>query len=221
MVQGREDTNRREKSRSDVTDRGADTHRWSLRFTRNADNTAHALDNHVISPLLRIGTGMPKAGTRCINERRMLGFQRLVIQAQILHRSRTEILDENVGLFQQLLEDGTSTISFKVECHAPLPTIHTHEVEAEPVFKGTKIARFIPCTGLLNLDDLCPKITKKHRRIRTRENPREIQNLYTVKWACHLSSPLSNGSLTLQLFADDEAIRLAILLARFGDDRLW
>ena len=100
MVQRREDPDCREERSGDVTDRGTDTYRRSLRFTRNANDTPHALDNHVVGTLLGIGTGLSKAGTRRVDERWMFDLQRVVIQPQFLHRPRTEVLNEDIGLLQ-------------------------------------------------------------------------------------------------------------------------
>ena len=172
MVQCRQDTNCREEGGGDVANRSTDTYRGAVRFTRDADDTTHALNNHIVCTLLRIGPGLPETRARGVDKRRMFNFQRVVIQPQFLHRPRTEILNKDIGLLQQLLEYCLSTLGFKVERHALLPTIHAHEIETEPIFEGTEISRFVSCTGLFNLDDLCPEVTEEHGRIRTCEYPR-------------------------------------------------
>ena len=185
MVQCRKDTDRREERSGNVADRGADTHRRSVGFTCDTDNTPHPLDNHIIRPLLCVGTRLSKTGTRRINKRRILRFERAIIQPQFFHRSRSEILHENIGLVQQPLEYCASAFGLEVERHAPLPTIDAHEVETKPVFEGTEIARLVPCAGLFNLDDLRTEIAEKHGRIRTGEHACQVQDLYTVQGTCH------------------------------------
>ena len=110
----------------------------------------------------------------------MRRFERVVIQTEFLHRPRTEILHHNVTLLDKLHEYLAPTLRLEVERDALLPAVHTHEIEAEPVFKRTEVPRFVPCAGLFDFNHLRPQVAEKHRRIRAGEDTGEVEHLDSV-----------------------------------------
>src|SRR5258708_7928610 len=72
-----------------IGDRHADLDRRPARVSGYADHSTHRLSDEVKAASVTIGTRLSKAGDRAINKRGVSDRERIVAQAQTVHRSGT------------------------------------------------------------------------------------------------------------------------------------
>ena len=137
FMQRGKDADRAEKPGRDIPDGRADAGRLTVRLTRDAHHTAHRLDHRVVRRSAAVGTGLPVAGRRGINQTRVDFFEHVVAQAQFFHRTRAVVFNQNVHLFDQGFENLFALGGFQVEGKALLVAVQAHEISALTIFVRT------------------------------------------------------------------------------------
>ena len=108
---------------------------------------------------------------------RIDGAHRLVVDAELLHRSRPIILDNHVRRLGEAEERLASGLAFEVEGDRALVAVHVEETEAvvalelEPHGAAGLIA-----LRRLDLDDVRPEVGQKHAAERARHDLADIEH---------------------------------------------
>src|SRR6185295_5926150 len=102
--------------------------------------------------------------------------ERLVAEAEALHRARAQVLDDDVGRLGQRLEHLTAALRLEVEGHALL--VHVQHAEERRVHAGL-LAEPVSCLLArrgLDLDDLGPQPRQRFRAARACLELRTVQD---------------------------------------------
>src|SRR5262249_28742825 len=92
---GGEDPDRRVKPGARVAQAGLDADRRAIGAARQAHDAAHRLRDHLEALVSGVGPLAAEALDRGADDARVDSRERLVAEAQALHRSRTEVLDHD------------------------------------------------------------------------------------------------------------------------------
>src|SRR6185503_7316020 len=140
-AQRREDADRRVEASGEVGDRHADLHRRPTLLTRHAHQTAHRLDDDVeCRPLGVWPVETPSRHCR-VDEPWIRVEKALWVEAEVAHRARPEVLDDDVGALRETTEDVCAGPVFEIERDAALAAIEPHKVAALAVDDGLEAAR--------------------------------------------------------------------------------
>jgi hypothetical protein len=161
-VQGRYDRGRRVEGRRYVSNWEAHTQRRAVLFARHIHDPAHGLNHRVVGLEVSVRTSLSEAGDRAINELRVTGADLLVGEAEPLHSSRAEILDEDVSLADESQEYRPSLSVLDVQTHTPLAPVVLDEVRALALHGLSIVPRFVPTPRLLHLDHISSHIPENH-----------------------------------------------------------
>ena len=102
-----------------------------------------------------------------------------IIQSITRQISRTEALQKNIGLLQQLQQQITSAVLFKIQGNASLIAVqHQMPIAHALSFFRPKATRRI-ALQILNLDNIRAVITQQHTAILSRQPLGKINNLNT------------------------------------------
>src|SRR5205085_3523404 len=92
-----QDPEHREQAGAEVGDGHADLHRRAALAAGGAHDAAHALRDEIVTAALGIGTRLAEAGDRAVDEARIHGGQRRVVDAEAPGDARTIVLDQDVS----------------------------------------------------------------------------------------------------------------------------
>jgi hypothetical protein len=152
---GGHDAEGRQDPRGYVGDRRADFHRRpSMPFAGDRHQAGHALRDEVEAAAVGIGPGPPEAGHLAVDEPGIVPTQRLVAEAEPLHRALPIILDHHVRLAQKPPQRVLRRRLLQVEHDAALVAVHHHEGCGFAVDVRRQETPAVVALGLLHLDDV-------------------------------------------------------------------
>src|SRR5262249_53603042 len=147
---------------------------------------AHRLDQAVVAGPLRIGSGLPEAGDRTIDQPRKPLAQLLIAETVFRQRPDLEVLDENIALGDQPLRDLLAFRLGDVERDRPLVAVDANEVGAllgSRHERRRESARVVAATRLLYLDDVRAEIRKHLHAGGPRKYAGEIEYFDVLEWS--------------------------------------
>src|SRR5689334_3893223 len=107
----------------------------------------------------------------------MPGGERAVVESELLQRSRTEVLDEDVRLGGQAIERCAPVRMFEIERDAFLVAVDAQEVRAFTLEEWrAPRSSVIAFARLLDLDHARTHIGEQHRAVRAGEHARQIED---------------------------------------------
>jgi len=135
------------------------------------------LNHRVVSRLIATRAVLAEAGDRAEDEPWMLRGERRVVEAEPRHRTRAEVLDNDVGLVDQLAENSPAFGGLEVEREAFFVAVDTEEVRAFLADeRWSPSPGVVAPAGLLDLDDTGAHVGQQHRAIGAGEHPCQINN---------------------------------------------
>ena len=117
--------------------------------------------DRVIAGPIRVGPAGSKAADRRIDQRGIDALQPLQTRTEARGRARSEVLNVDVSLSDQLLKDFTVARVFQIAHYAPLVAVVGLEMRRiePPLVTSVRIA-----LRALNLDDIGAEVRKHHSR---------------------------------------------------------
>lgn len=184
-------------------------HAGVLRVDEQTQKAACGLRNGIKGRTIPIRAFTSKAGNGCVDQLRIARAQPLRIDIQPSRDTRSEILDENIGRFQQAIKDRQIIRVAGVKRDALLVAIIGLEVRAiQFTLKGTE---WIPGSGLFNLDYIGTQVREQHARGRTCDEGAHFKHGHILQWfRCHAPSRLVKLLLTLALQNSNNEINFGI-----------
>src|SRR5581483_3056707 len=156
MHVGRYHAERAEDAGADVADRHAGFDGWAARpFAGDAHDAAHALRDEVEAGAIRVRAGGAEAGDLAINEPAVRRTQRVVAEAEILHRTGTEVFDDDIGRRRHPAKHRLAALALQIERHAALVAVQNHERGRFVVdLRRHHAARVVAVGEFFDLDDV-------------------------------------------------------------------
>jgi hypothetical protein len=167
--------------RQAVGDRHADLGRSRFRKPGHVHQPRLALDDHVVAGLRSAGAGGAVAGDRTVNEPPVQSAHPIGPESQPLERARPEVLDEHVGVANQVLEQLAAFRRFQIDGNALLVPVDTQEIGAPAVHERCPRSRVVAMAGVLDLDDLGAHVAEQHRAQGSGQHAGEVDHLQPVK----------------------------------------
>ena len=126
-----------------------------------AQHAAQGLADGVEARLVAVGPVLPVSRDGAVDEPRVEGGKPLVVQAQLRARLRAEILQQDVGLLQQLEQDLLPLGLPQVQGQTPLVAVERPEARAVTLVQGIPAAVRVAPVRQFHLDDVAPEITEQ------------------------------------------------------------
>ena len=159
----------------EVGDRHADAHRPLARQPRDRHQAAHALGDLVEARPVAVGAVLAEAGQADVDEARVDGAQRFVVEAEPVLHVGPIVLDQHVGAFRHLLENGDALGLLEVERDAALVAVQVEEVRA--LARAAHHRVLVAVLRHLDLDDVGAPVGELARGGRAGAGPRQIDHL--------------------------------------------
>jgi hypothetical protein len=137
----REDAGERKQSGAEIGDGQTDLHRWTSGLAGDGHDAARALRDEIETAFGGGRPGLTVAGNRRIDQPRIRGGQRGVIEAQPLHHTRAEVLDQHVGPAGHLCERRATRGGLQIEHDAALAAVDGVERAAVASARASHRAR--------------------------------------------------------------------------------
>jgi len=165
-----------EEPRRDVTDRSPDPRRMRSGLSGQTHDAPHRLNDQVIGRPRSIGSRVAKPGDGRVDQSRMAGVEGLPAVAEFLHRARAEILDQNVGFFQESFEERAVVLILQIEGDALLAAVQRDEVGGGARDEGSNVPGVVTAIRALDFDHPGPQIAEHHGAVRAGEHACEIEH---------------------------------------------
>ncbi len=159
-----------------VADRVADLHGRTVREAREIHHAGLRLDHQVVARSVRLGARLAEPRHRAVHEARVQARERAIAEAELVHRARTEVLQQHVALLDQLPKDLLSFLGLEIQGDALLAPVHRHEVGRLAADERRPAARVVALAGLLDLDHLGAHVAEHHRAEGTRQDAGEVEH---------------------------------------------
>ena len=110
----------------------------------------------------------------------------LIVKAHLFHRARAEVLNDNVGLGNQLAEQLLALVGTEVDGNALLVAVEGGDIDADAVLVRTETSAVFADTDALDLDDLSAHVCQQHAAERSGDESAEVQNPDTLQNTFHV-----------------------------------
>ena len=156
----------------DIDKGNADLHRHAVRLSGDAHQPAHALDHEIISGAMRIRPVLPETGDRAIDELRIDGAKRFIVEPVFRQPTDLEILDKDIAFGGEAAQDRSALGRGDVNGERALVAVDRTEIGGPCGRVGICIAGHLvdegraPATCVvagartLDLDDIGAKVTQ-------------------------------------------------------------
>ena len=175
------DAERGEDSGRQVEERDARSDRRAVGLSRDRHDPAERLHERFVAGAVLPGSGPPERRDRAVDEPGVDRGQRVVAQAEALHRARPEILDEHVRALHQIAEDVGALRGLEIERQIALVAIDDQVRRRLPALVRRPGARLVARAGVFHLDDVGPHVGQEHAAEGPRQDTREIDDADTVE----------------------------------------
>jgi hypothetical protein len=157
-----------------------EVHRRAAALAGQAHDAAHGLEDGVVAATLRKRAGLPEAGAGHVDDARVDGADRRIVEAVALERADREILQENVGAARQRADDVLALFGAQVDGDRLFRTVEREVVSAfvaaVPLDERLEGAGLVAAPRLLDLDHGRAQLGQDHAGERAGQHPREIED---------------------------------------------
>ena len=174
------------KTGEHINPRNTDLLRLTVRFARQIHDPRHALDQKVIAGLVRTRACLTKPRDRHIDQTRIDGPKRIIIQPVFHQPTSTEIFDQDIGIRDQRFQAIQITLIPKITDNRCLSTVRGKEIRRDlfgaalwcrALNKGRSPASRVIAFRAFDLDHFGAQIGQRLTNPRPRKNPRQFDNL--------------------------------------------
>ena len=159
VPKSRQDTDYQVQTAYHIAKGGTAPHRIVFGPASDTHNAAPRLRHSIISRTVLIRAGGTKAGDTAIDQARIYLLQFFITKSQLFHRTRAEIFNENIHLFHKFQKCFFTL--FQIQSDSFFAAVKIFIVAADAIFHGGKATAVVAAPRLLQLDHLCPHITKQ------------------------------------------------------------
>ena len=167
-----------------VADAGGHERRLASRLALCAHRASHSLGDVLEALDVGVRTVAAEALDRAVHDSMVGDFEDVVAEVEPLHLTRPVVLDDDVGLLDQLQEQLTAPASLEVERDTALVGVEYDEVEAiDVVPERAFVSSPVSDTGLFHLDNIRAEEPEQLRAGRTRLHLGKIDYAYSFERA--------------------------------------
>src|SRR5271169_3889076 len=209
LYQGGEDRDRQMHAGAGIADIGAVDHRRTARLAGDAHRTGCRLRHRLEAFELAVGTVGTEPLDRSIDHARIQRLDGLVTEAQPVHDTRSEVLGDDVGVFDQPAGDLLALLGPQIDDGAALVAVEQQEVKAVEVrIVGIpQPPRPVAMGRALDLDHIGTEPCQHLGARGTRLVVREIDDADAFESLTHLGPPSFLGGAVDRLVDPGEQVR--------------
>ena len=141
------------------------------------------LDDRVVHALLGVRSFLPEAADRHVDQARVQLAQALGAQPQLVDDAGPEVLDEDVGRADQVVQDREAALLLQVEDEGALAAVDRREARGDAATLGSQPAHDVAARRRLDLDDFGALVRQQHGGDRRRDHRRQLDHPVAVEGA--------------------------------------
>jgi hypothetical protein len=126
------------------------------------------LEERIEARRSRQGAGVAEGSDGEVDQAQVDRRERLVIEAQPLCRTGTEVLDDDVGPANEVVDDGLALWTASIDTEPALASVPSEKADAEAA-EGIAVRR-------LDLDHISAKVGERHWTVGTGDEAGELQH---------------------------------------------
>jgi len=165
-----EDGDRDPQAGGEICHRQSRLHRAAAALAGQAHDAAHRLEHRVVAFLVGVRAALAKAGARDIDERRVQGRKRGVVEAVAAEGADRKIFEQHVGFLRERADRLPARVRAQVDGDGFLGAVAGEVVGAVPRELRLEAARLVAASRLLDLDDARAELGEDHGSERAREH---------------------------------------------------
>ena len=152
--------------------------RGPVRLARDRHETREPLHDGIIARALAIRPGLPEARDRAVDEAPVHRAKGLVSQTEVVHRSRLEVLDEDVTPADEVDDERPPARVLQIDGDAPLAAVDREEVGSLAVGRAGRgpVPAVVAPSRVLDLDHLGAVVAQDLGGERTGDDAREVDD---------------------------------------------
>src|SRR5436190_3443451 len=148
-VQGRQDSHTSEHTGRDIGDRNADALWFAFNLSRHCHEARFGLSHEIVAGARDVGAVLPVAADRAVNQARISGAQRFVVQSLPFQGAWAEVLDQHCRAADKPKQPLLVLRDAEIQRNAVLVTIQSQVIGAFPGDIGrSELARIITLAWL-------------------------------------------------------------------------
>ena len=176
VMQGGQDRDGRVQARHDVEHRDARPVRRPVRVTGQAHQAGHGLDHEVVAGQV-LAPGRAETADRGVDDGRVDGADRVVVEAELGEPAGLEVLHEDVRAPGELLRQREVALLAQVQRHRPLVAVDGQEVGGSPVPGDRRDpAAGVVAARALHLDHIRTEIAQQHGAVGPGQDAGEVRH---------------------------------------------
>jgi hypothetical protein len=144
-------------------------------------DAAEGLHERLVAGAVLARAGAAERRHRAVDQLRIDGRQRVVAQAERLHRAGAEVLDQDVGAGDHLLQDRHPLRRLEVERHVPLVAVDDQKRRRLTILVGRPGPRLVAAARVLDLDDVGTQIGQQHAAEGASQHPGQVEHADTFE----------------------------------------
>ena len=176
VVEGGVHANGGEESGRDVADGGSDAGGGSASGSREAHESPHGLDHHVVGGPGGIRACVPKAGCGGVDEPREAFVEGVPAVAQPLHGARAEVFHQYVRSSQQAVEVLAVLFVLEIETDALFAAVEGRKIGRPLPDEGADLAGVVAAFGVFHLDHPGTEVCQHQGAERAGQHPCQVEN---------------------------------------------
>jgi len=142
----------------------------------HVDRARHDLRDAIEADALGPGARIAEGRRRRENDVGLDRLQRFVVDAEAVLHIGAVILDDDIGLRDQLLEDRDAVAILEIERHRALVAIPVDDADGYPASRRSSDIPYDIALWRLDLDYVRAQVAEHHRGLRAGESPREVDD---------------------------------------------
>ena len=201
VPQGREDPDHRVVAGHHVEHRDPGPIGRTVRITGQAHQARDRL-HHEVVPGHRGARARAEPADRGVDDGRVAGAHRGVVETVLGQTARLEVLHQHVGAARELVGQGQVTGVAQVQRHRALPAVDPQVVRGHLAAGGRRPRPGLVALGRLDLHHVGPHVGEQHRRVGPGQHPGEVGDQDAGERAepfvCHRDPPSAASRTTVR-----------------------
>jgi hypothetical protein len=175
---GAEDAVEGKERAADVGERHSGLRRRTAGVAGDAHDAAHRLRDQVEAGPFRPGPGLAEARDAGINEARVAGAERRVVDPEARRDARPIVLDDDVGAGGEPAEELETGGALQVQRDRALVAVHVDEAEAVVALQleAHRLARLVAAVRRFDLDHVGAHVAEQHAAEGPGHHLAEVEN---------------------------------------------
>src|SRR5207249_6677234 len=179
--QGAEHAERAQDARRQIEERDAAADGCAAGLAGDRHDAAERLHERLVAGALGARARAAEGRDGAVDEPRVFPRQRLVAEAELLHRPRAEVLDQDVGRRGEAPHEGDAVRLLEIDGDAALVAVVDEVAGGLAVLVRGPRARFVTDARVLDLDHVGAEVSEQRAAVGAGQHAREVHDTDTIE----------------------------------------